>query len=223
MTSLSCEQVRELAAELALGVLPGWERAAALAHISGCAGCRDELDELAGVADVLLLLGPEAEPPAGFESRVIASIAAGRSPSEGRRVRPQSWPLVGLAAVVAVILGLVIGSVAGRRSSPSPTAGRVAVMVSRAPGWKGSVVAAPVSGHAARTQVFLEATSSRQYGTYTIEVVDRDGGVHRYDGIALTDGKVLWSRVLAEPMVDLRTVRMVTSSGTVLCQATFTT
>ena len=37
---MTCAQVQELAAELALGSVWGTERAAALAHIAGCASCR---------------------------------------------------------------------------------------------------------------------------------------------------------------------------------------
>ena len=44
---LPCEDVRELAPELALGLLTGEERAEALAHLEGCDGCRAEVASLA--------------------------------------------------------------------------------------------------------------------------------------------------------------------------------
>ena len=37
---MSCEQTRRLAAELALGIADGAERAEALHHLAGCAECR---------------------------------------------------------------------------------------------------------------------------------------------------------------------------------------
>jgi hypothetical protein len=93
------DAVQAAAAELALGLLSGPERADALAHLEGCAACRTAVEELADVADRLLLLAPEAEPPAGFETRVFARAAA---PAIGRwrRRRPV---LVAAAAVLLVV------------------------------------------------------------------------------------------------------------------------
>jgi hypothetical protein len=72
MTShLSCEEARELAPELALGTLSGDDRAKLIAHIGSCSGCRRFVEELAQIADTVLLLAPEHEPPAGFESEVL--------------------------------------------------------------------------------------------------------------------------------------------------------
>jgi hypothetical protein len=73
---LGCEQVRDLAPELALGIAEGEERDAALRHLSGCSGCRQLVSELSSVGDELLQLAPAHDPPAGFESRVLAVILA---------------------------------------------------------------------------------------------------------------------------------------------------
>jgi hypothetical protein len=70
--SPGCHQVREVAAELALGVLAGQERAEALQHLAGCSSCRRHVAELAEVADELLLLTPSREPPWG-SSRALSS------------------------------------------------------------------------------------------------------------------------------------------------------
>jgi hypothetical protein len=74
MDDMSCDEFAEVAAELALGVLTGRERAAALAHLDGCESCREQVRELTMVQDELLALLPSQEPPAGFESRVLARI-----------------------------------------------------------------------------------------------------------------------------------------------------
>src|SRR5215475_1019167 len=66
-----CEQVRPFLAELATGATAGHERAQALRHLVGCAECREELIELSRVADDLLLLVPQREPPPGFEEAVL--------------------------------------------------------------------------------------------------------------------------------------------------------
>jgi hypothetical protein len=71
MDDMSCDEFAEVAAELALGVLTGRERAAALAHLGSCESCREHVRELTMVGDELLALLPPQEPPAGFESRVL--------------------------------------------------------------------------------------------------------------------------------------------------------
>ena len=74
MTILTCDQLRAVAAEVALGVLSGPERADALNHMEHCVGCRTLVESLAQTGDSLLLLAPEADPPMGFESRVAARV-----------------------------------------------------------------------------------------------------------------------------------------------------
>ncbi|MFF9207918.1 MULTISPECIES: zf-HC2 domain-containing protein [unclassified Streptomyces] len=72
---LTCEQVRELSAELALGVLAGRERARAIAHLDRCADCREHVRQLTLVGDRLIGLLPDREPPVGFETRVARRLA----------------------------------------------------------------------------------------------------------------------------------------------------
>jgi hypothetical protein len=84
--SLTCAEVENLGPELATGTLSGGEWASALEHLESCARCRQLVDELSSVADAVLLLAPESEPPIGFESRTaarIAAAAAAPSPTEG--------------------------------------------------------------------------------------------------------------------------------------------
>src|SRR4029453_12051539 len=83
-----CRKIRELAAEVALGIADGEDRARVLKHAAECADCRRELERLSTVADELLVLAPEEEPPPGFELRVLDSILP---PAPKRR-----FPLRGL-------------------------------------------------------------------------------------------------------------------------------
>src|SRR4051812_1044223 len=87
-TGITCAEVEVLGPELAIGTLSGGERATALVHLEGCPRCRQLIDELAGVADDLLLLAPETEPPIGFESRTAARIAAAAAPPATPAVTP---------------------------------------------------------------------------------------------------------------------------------------
>ncbi len=85
MSRVPCEEVRAAAAELALGVLDGEERARVLEHARGCPACRAHLDELAVVAQEILTAAPAHEPPPGFESRVLDALKPARSRAARRR------------------------------------------------------------------------------------------------------------------------------------------
>jgi hypothetical protein len=81
------EETRSVAAELALGVATGAERGRALSHLEVCSECRSHVTGLADARDDLLLLAPEREPPAGFESRALGRLARVARPASGRRWR----------------------------------------------------------------------------------------------------------------------------------------
>jgi anti-sigma-K factor RskA len=98
-SSVTCTQVEELAAELALGGLAGPQRAAALSHLARCGPCRGLVDQLARAADGLLLLAPAVEPPPGFESRVLSQMTSAAPPAT---LRPRRRVWLGVAAVAAV-------------------------------------------------------------------------------------------------------------------------
>ncbi len=96
---VSCEEVRELAPELALGIAGGDERAMVLGHLADCAECRRHVEELSTIGDELLLLSPSEEPPVGFETRVLDRI---QPPApRRRRLRRRFAPLAAAAAAAA--------------------------------------------------------------------------------------------------------------------------
>jgi hypothetical protein len=94
---LSCIQAQELAPELALGIISGDDRALLLSHIATCAPCRRLVEKLSERADALLLLAPDHEPPAGFESKVLSQV---QDPRRSRRAT------VWIAAAAALVVGL---------------------------------------------------------------------------------------------------------------------
>ena len=53
MSVLTCPEVRELAPELALGILGGAERAEVVLHVNGCARCQAYVSELTEAADAI--------------------------------------------------------------------------------------------------------------------------------------------------------------------------
>jgi Putative zinc-finger len=94
---MTCDHVRDQLAELALGIADGEERARVLEHVAVCLDCQRELERLSEVADRLLELAPDAEPPAGFELRVLETI----HPRPVRRPRLGRWVLAVAAAILA--------------------------------------------------------------------------------------------------------------------------
>jgi hypothetical protein len=86
---MTCAHVHDVAAELALGALTGRERADAIAHLGKCRACRENVRRLMATGGQLLELLPPAQPPAGFETRVLAQPGMPASPAG----RPESRPL----------------------------------------------------------------------------------------------------------------------------------
>ena len=78
----TCAELADVAAELALGVLTGRERAGAIAHLNTCEACREDVRQLMATGEQLRELLPSAEPPAGFEIRVLARLGL-PAPAEG--------------------------------------------------------------------------------------------------------------------------------------------
>ena len=102
-----CAEIRELAPELALGIVDGEDRARALEHLADCPDCRRRVEELSEVADELLLLAPHKEPPVGFEERALAPLRPAPKPRR-RRFRLVLAPAAAALAAVAITL-LVVG------------------------------------------------------------------------------------------------------------------
>jgi hypothetical protein len=72
--AISCDEFDQGVDELAVGTLGEPERGILLDHAAGCPACEARLNWLAGLADRLLLLVPEVEPPAGFEAGAMARM-----------------------------------------------------------------------------------------------------------------------------------------------------
>jgi|SRR5512132_3710577 hypothetical protein len=109
--AMDCTDLAAVAPELALEILDGDERAAAIEHLEGCVACQLLVDTLAADADRLLMLAPTAEPPLGFQQRVLSSLTQVARPAVPRpRSRPRAVAVLALAACVAVLaLALSLG------------------------------------------------------------------------------------------------------------------
>jgi Putative zinc-finger len=111
-SQLRCDEMEELAPELALGTLTGPERAEAVEHLASCPDCQRRVAELAQVVDSLLVLAQEDDPSADLEARVLARTVR-EQPTDGgpeRRTPRRRWVLAGsiAAAVLAVLVFTVV-------------------------------------------------------------------------------------------------------------------
>jgi anti-sigma-K factor RskA len=119
--TLSCDDVRDLAAGFVLGALEADEMAAVRAHLSACPEAHQEIAELGGVVPFLAESLDPVEPPARLGGRILAAIAAEASATsapgptapvvslDAERARRRA-PLTWLAAVAAVLVIVALGA-----------------------------------------------------------------------------------------------------------------
>jgi hypothetical protein len=193
--------IQALTPEAALGLLSGTERTEVLEHLGGCEQCRELMHELSAVADELVLLAPQAEPPAGFEQRVLARMGATR----GRR----RWPLVvgTIAASLLAVVGFALGR-AGSGSSPS-----VHEVAMRAP--SGRVVGDAYLHGDDPTWVFVTVPGWTDRSTdYRLRVTFADGTTTDVPGAGS------WGTVLSADSGEVRELSLLDADGRVWCSAT---
>jgi hypothetical protein len=110
--SANCAQFREQVDELVLGGLDTPTRTHLFNHAATCPACQAALEQVALVADRLLLTVPEIEPPAGFENRVLERLTPASPPARSHNVR---WrPVAAVAAVAMVLSGAILALVYSR-------------------------------------------------------------------------------------------------------------
>ena len=128
MSPTGCAELAEAAPELVLGILPGDERAEAVAHLDECSHCQQLVAAYNMVGDRLLLLAARVEPPPGFDSRVLATITADeavsspiplRPPHPTARRRVPGAVLAVAACIVALLVALFVLGLVGPSSGPS--------------------------------------------------------------------------------------------------------
>jgi anti-sigma-K factor RskA len=111
-----------------LGAMPVAERQAFEAHLSGCAICREEVDELRPAAEALPMASPLMVPPPALKDRIMAEVereasllgAAGAGADRPERVRRErrglgwlsGWRLAPVAAAL-LIAGVLVGASLG--------------------------------------------------------------------------------------------------------------
>jgi hypothetical protein len=224
LNEMDCDDLAEMAAELALGVLTGRERAWAIMHLDRCGTCRERIRDLAVTEEDLLGLLPGREPPAGFETRVM-----GRLGSTGRHRRHPPgrprWMLAASAAtIIAVAAGLggwgLRGAISARTTAGSSTARSTlhATALTTAshqrigtiflydggPGW-----------------LYMNVDIGSGNGTIVCELEGRDGSVITVGSFRLTGGYGHWGSPEPLPPAAVTGARLATTGGKALATASF--
>jgi hypothetical protein len=223
MTEQDCREVRDLAAEIALGIATGEERARVLQHIAGCAACRKEIAELAQVADSLLLLAPEEEPPAGFESRVLRRV------EQPRASGPRRVAIMGVAASLAVLVGA--GGVFLALGEDRRLADHYRHALAGANGEYFGVVdlrdeGGEEAGHLFAYEgdpswVFVTFSEVEAPGEYAMQVVTRDGERLDAGWFEMSAGDKSWGGELPVDLHEVATIRCLERGGASVMIARF--
>ena len=217
MIAGTCEIARERIPELALGLLDGAERAEVLLHVHGCARCQTVLDDFNGVADLLALSAPEAEPPPGFDRRVLAAMRSARR-VDRQRFRRRALAIGAVAAAAAILSVAVVRIVdAGRAGdeASSPML-RTAPMI----GGGGLTVGRVVASSSTPASVVVTVDYALPDGEYGLRVQTATGSVARGVGtITVSGGGGTWKGAVAIPSTVPTVLMMVDASGNPVCEA----
>jgi len=229
MNEMDCAVFQDTAAELALGILTGPDRAAALKHMERCASCQAEVASLAAAADRLLDLVPERGAPDGFESRMAAAFSQSVPGQAGRCHRGKAacrrlagwWRRAGTAAGAAAAagaLGFVLYQIGAPPQEPAYSGSEVAALRTPA-GVRAGEVAVTGAPQPLLVMVINPGAAPGWYHCY----LRTSGGRQAFAGAFHVgrDGG-LWVIRLPMPPRDLTGARLVGPGGTEIASATFT-
>lgn len=225
MSHFGCPDLQELAAELALNVVSGEERAHALSHLAQCGECRALVDEVSRTADSMLMLAPQVEPPIGFESRVVARIAP-------RRRRMPSWRWTAAAAVLAMAASAGTGALvhsAGDRARQRAAQydrlvqaiGGKTLRAAELRSLDGTVVGKVYAAQGKPSWLFLVLEDREGTGEYEVQLEPVSGEAIRLAGLQLKAGRASWATTAAIQVENIQSVQIVDSTGAPLYDAEF--
>lgn len=218
-TSSECDDMRLLLPELALGTISGQDRARALEHLAECSDCRRELSSFSAVVDELLLLAPSAEPPVGFESRVMERLGGSRRRT---RVAKRSWLAAAALMVIAALGGGAVAYVAGANERDLASSYRRTLTVADGQYFAarqlqdetGATVGHVFGYQGSPPWIFCVVDSGRAKGVYDIKVSVRGGDTWTAGEMQVAEGKGgTWGRSLGIDLHDLEEVSFVEQSS----------
>ena len=238
LNKMDCDEFADAAAELALGVLTGRDRAKAIAHLDQCDACRENIHQLTIKGEELLGLLPTSEPPPGFETGVmerlgLASPSPRRGPVSrigrvrfpGRKSGSRPGPVrVGqtrrMLTVAAVLLAAVVPGLGGwglrvATLSParSPLSSAALVTANR------QTVGKIFFYDGTSRWIYMSVSMGPENGTVICQLEIRDGNFTTVGSFSLTDGYASWGSAEPVNIGPLAGARLISTAGTVLATA----
>ena len=225
-SSADCASTRDELPELALGIADGERRALALEHIAGCSDCRRELEELSSVADELIALAPEHEPPPGFENRLLGRLAVRQTkprPARRRRLRRLAFAAAVPAVAAATALAMSISYSSDRRLASQY---RAALQGGHGKFFQSAHLSTP-SGQTAGlvfayqgspSWVFYVMNGRYANGLYKEQIVTRSGRTFTLPAFRAVDGT--WGISTPVPVRDIALVKLIRQPGGAALKAT---
>jgi hypothetical protein len=224
-SSADCARTREALPELALGIADGEQRALALEHTASCSDCRRELEELSLVADELVALAPEREPPPGFENRVLGrlTIRHARPRPARRRLRRLAFAAAVLAVLAATVLAMSISYSSDRKLASQYRAALTgahgkyfaSAHLNTAAGQEAGIVYAY---QGSPSWMFYVLDGRFAGGLYQEQIVTRSGRTLTMPPFKLVDGS--WGITTPVPVRDIARVKLIRPPGGTALSAT---
>jgi hypothetical protein len=215
-TNPDCNEVRDLAAELALGIASGEERARALEHLASCPQCRAIVQEMSDASDELLLAAPVLEPPVGFEGRMIERYRA------GMRKKPR---LAMILAAAALLLAVGAGGTYLALRSDVRFADHYREVFAAAQGeyfassplYSGDrPLGQAFAYQGSPSWVFVVLDGANTAHRYDVKLVERSGREISLGSFKQLPGTTSWGRALPVDLRSVWTVRLVPETGSTL-------
>ena len=217
-SSPDCASNREALPEIALGIADGEQRALALEHIAGCPECRRQLEGLSSLADDLIALAPEHEPPPGFENRVLDRLDLRQRRRRPAPHRLRRWALAAAVPAVAAATALAM-SVSQSSDLRLAAQYRTALMNAHGTFFQSARLRAPTGQKAGIVFAYQGSPSWMFYtldgryrsGLYQEQIVTRSGRVLTLPPFTLVNGS--WGIATPVPVRDIALVKLIPKTG----------
>ena len=224
-SSPDCAKIREALPEVALGIADGEQRALALEHIAGCPDCRRRLEEFSSLADELITLAPQREPPPGFENRVLdrLDIRQRRRRPARRRLRRLAFAAAVPAVAAATALAMSISYSSDLRLA---TQYRAALMGAHGTFFQSAHLNTPAGQKAGIVFAYQGSPSWMFYtldrrhasAVYQEQIVTRSGRTLSLPEFRLVNGS--WGISTPVPVRDIALIKLKPQSGGATLAAT---
>ncbi|HEY2436283.1 MAG TPA: zf-HC2 domain-containing protein [Solirubrobacteraceae bacterium] len=217
-SSPDCTKIREALPEVALGIADGEQRAFALEHIAHCPDCRRELEQLSSLADELIALAPQREPPPGFENRVLdrLDVRHPRRRPARRRLRRLAFAAAVPAVAVATALAISISYSSDLKLAAQY---RAALMGAHGKYFQSAHLNTPAGQKAgvvfayqgSPSWMFYTLDGSYGSGPYQEQIVTRSGTRLTLPAFRLVNGT--WGIATPVPVRDIALVKLIPKPG----------